>query len=345
MGRKDCVREIRLWQYAETARPSGYDILINGSNHYINFNTISGVLWYGFRDNSWTMEYKNNGWIWQSFGSWSWWSQTLEQTLIQWNNSNWQSMTIWIGVDNTTIGWNWSQTMSWYARPRNRINHEWFVPIFATIARIWWWIWSISIDTIWTTPEFEQLDQWSWSNYWRVYHAELPRNHRSEQLPTNFVLPTWIDMWEDSEIRVEIHRSTADQEGSGIVVWKIYYQIANPIRCCDTETTGDMSYENYEDVFTLYDCDLWPWNRWLHHVTIYNWSWTDSIGYNMFQFKPWCLIRMLVLRDVWWEDTFHWDVSLDALKLAIRSTSLWRPTSDRPDCKKLWKEPQQQPSK
>lgn len=47
--------------------PNGYDLLINGSNHYINFNTTVGTNGYGFRDNAGTMEYKNSGGSWVSF--------------------------------------------------------------------------------------------------------------------------------------------------------------------------------------------------------------------------------------------------------------------------------------
>jgi hypothetical protein len=52
--------------YIETARPDGYDLLINGSNHYLNFNTVVGSLGYGFRDNSGVMEFKNSGGSWDS---------------------------------------------------------------------------------------------------------------------------------------------------------------------------------------------------------------------------------------------------------------------------------------
>lgn len=40
---------------------TGYDLLIKGTNKYINFNSISGTTWYGFRDNSGTLQFKNSG--------------------------------------------------------------------------------------------------------------------------------------------------------------------------------------------------------------------------------------------------------------------------------------------
>ena len=51
--------------YIKTISPVGYDILINGTSKYLNFNTISGLTGYGFRDNAGVMEVKDSG------GSWS----------------------------------------------------------------------------------------------------------------------------------------------------------------------------------------------------------------------------------------------------------------------------------
>lgn len=48
---------------------NGYDILINGVNRYLNFNSISGSSGYGIRDNSGTIEYKNSGGSWKSISS------------------------------------------------------------------------------------------------------------------------------------------------------------------------------------------------------------------------------------------------------------------------------------
>lgn len=55
--------------YIQTSSPSGYDLLINGSNHYINFNAITGSSGYGFRDNGGVMEWKDSGGTWAAFGS------------------------------------------------------------------------------------------------------------------------------------------------------------------------------------------------------------------------------------------------------------------------------------
>lgn len=53
--------------YIKTIAPAGYDILVNGSNKYLNFNTVVGSLGYGFRDNSGTMQFKNSGGTWSAF--------------------------------------------------------------------------------------------------------------------------------------------------------------------------------------------------------------------------------------------------------------------------------------
>lgn len=46
-------------------KPSGYNVLIRGTDRYINFNEDSGELGYGFRDNNGVIEKKDQG------GSWS----------------------------------------------------------------------------------------------------------------------------------------------------------------------------------------------------------------------------------------------------------------------------------
>lgn len=58
--------------------PNGYDLLINGTNHYLNFNSIVGSSGYGIRDNSGTMQFKNSGGSWTNFGSGGGGSITLE---------------------------------------------------------------------------------------------------------------------------------------------------------------------------------------------------------------------------------------------------------------------------
>lgn len=55
--------------YIQTIAPSGFDILINGTNKYINFNTTVGSTGYGIRDNGGTMEFKNSGGSWTAMGS------------------------------------------------------------------------------------------------------------------------------------------------------------------------------------------------------------------------------------------------------------------------------------
>lgn len=67
--RKDTVWQNRTSGYIETTSPSGYDILINGTNKYLNFNLISGSTGYGIRDNGGTMQFKNSAGSWTDFGS------------------------------------------------------------------------------------------------------------------------------------------------------------------------------------------------------------------------------------------------------------------------------------
>lgn len=55
--------------YTKTTMPAGLDILVNGSNHYINFNTVVGTNGYGFRDFGGVMQFKDSGGTWAAFGS------------------------------------------------------------------------------------------------------------------------------------------------------------------------------------------------------------------------------------------------------------------------------------
>ena len=69
------ARTNNLWKtgpggtYIQTIAPAGYDILINGTSKYLNFNTIVGSSGYGFRDNAGSMEFKNSGGDWAGIGS------------------------------------------------------------------------------------------------------------------------------------------------------------------------------------------------------------------------------------------------------------------------------------
>lgn len=68
------ARRDELWNsingtYIQTIAPLGYDILINGSNKYLNFNITSGSSGYGFRDNSGVMEIKWSGEQWATLKS------------------------------------------------------------------------------------------------------------------------------------------------------------------------------------------------------------------------------------------------------------------------------------
>lgn len=59
----------RLGSYIETVKSTGYNILVNGINKYINFNSLSGESGYGIRDNGGTMQYKDNEGSWSDLSS------------------------------------------------------------------------------------------------------------------------------------------------------------------------------------------------------------------------------------------------------------------------------------
>jgi len=54
--------------YIQTTLDGGYNILLNGLNKYLNFNSLVGYSGYGIRDNSGVMEFKNSGGAWGSLG-------------------------------------------------------------------------------------------------------------------------------------------------------------------------------------------------------------------------------------------------------------------------------------
>ncbi len=55
--------------WIQTIFDGGINILINGLNKYLNFNTISGSDGYGFRDNNGVMEYKDAAGNWTAFSA------------------------------------------------------------------------------------------------------------------------------------------------------------------------------------------------------------------------------------------------------------------------------------
>jgi len=69
MARTDTVWESTNGTYIKTTSPIGFDVLINGTSKYLNFNTVSGETGYGFRDNAGTMQWKNSGGSWANIGS------------------------------------------------------------------------------------------------------------------------------------------------------------------------------------------------------------------------------------------------------------------------------------
>ena len=64
MARTEAVWQEIAGSYLTTQWAQGRDILINGTNKYLNFGSLSGSSGYGFRDNAGTMEYKNSGGAW-----------------------------------------------------------------------------------------------------------------------------------------------------------------------------------------------------------------------------------------------------------------------------------------
>ena len=62
--RRDELWTSRVGGYIEPIGPNGFDILIKGTDRYINFNTLSGSTGYGFRDNNGVMQWKNSSGSW-----------------------------------------------------------------------------------------------------------------------------------------------------------------------------------------------------------------------------------------------------------------------------------------
>lgn len=67
------ARTESLWKevngsYLQTPWVEGRSILINGTDKYLNFGSVSGESGYGFRDNSGVMQVKNSGGSWSNFG-------------------------------------------------------------------------------------------------------------------------------------------------------------------------------------------------------------------------------------------------------------------------------------
>lgn len=69
MARTESTWEEVNGSYLKTQWADGRDILINGTNKYLNFGSISGTSGYGFRDNGGTMQVKNSGGSWSDFGA------------------------------------------------------------------------------------------------------------------------------------------------------------------------------------------------------------------------------------------------------------------------------------
>lgn len=70
------ARTDNLWDYPTggnyyktNGSPAGVDILIYGSNHYLNWGSLSGSTGYGIRDNAGTMEFKNQAGSWAAIGA------------------------------------------------------------------------------------------------------------------------------------------------------------------------------------------------------------------------------------------------------------------------------------
>lgn len=68
VGALDAIQPVSL---------DGYDLLVKGTNKYLNFNTSVGSSGYGFRDSGGTMQFKNSGGSWTDVGSGSGGGSTL----------------------------------------------------------------------------------------------------------------------------------------------------------------------------------------------------------------------------------------------------------------------------
>jgi hypothetical protein len=66
--RRDELWNLRAGGYIEPLYP-GYNILVRGTDKYVNFGVTVGDSGYGFRDNAGSLEYKNSGGGWISFSS------------------------------------------------------------------------------------------------------------------------------------------------------------------------------------------------------------------------------------------------------------------------------------
>lgn len=64
-SRTDNYWNLRSGTYIENE----YNVLLNGIDRYLNFGFLSGLSGYGFRDNSGTIQWKNNGGSWQDVGT------------------------------------------------------------------------------------------------------------------------------------------------------------------------------------------------------------------------------------------------------------------------------------
>jgi len=79
--------------HIEPTNSLGVNVLIKGSNKYLNFNTTVGSLGYGFRDNAGSMEFKDSGGLWSAFGSGSSgggssiWSTTTPDLIYYYNGA------------------------------------------------------------------------------------------------------------------------------------------------------------------------------------------------------------------------------------------------------------------
>lgn len=91
------------WSYIKPIGNLWFNLLVYGSNKYLNFNTVSWSSWYGFRDNWGTMEYKNSLWAWTAIWSSS---QTLATLPIDTNLEMG-------GFSLNTITANYSTALSW----------------------------------------------------------------------------------------------------------------------------------------------------------------------------------------------------------------------------------------
>lgn len=72
MARKDDVWTNKPWGYIQTTWVNGYDVLVNGTDKYLNFAVLSWTNGYWFRDLAGQMQFKHNSGTRADIWAWDW---------------------------------------------------------------------------------------------------------------------------------------------------------------------------------------------------------------------------------------------------------------------------------